>query len=272
MGKYELNAIVTQRIEIAPGLLILRVAPDGWKLPEFAAGQFAVLGLPAEAKRFPFSDEENGAPPPDRLIRRAYSIASSSVDREYLEFYVVLMRSGALTPRLFALAMGDRVWLGSKFSGVFTIDEVPPERHVVLVGTGTGLAPYMSMLRTHLVCGGTRHFAVLHGARHSWDLGYRGELETLDRMCPNFSYIACISRPQEEDAPWGGEAGYIQDVWRRQPIKTRWGFQPTPEDTDIFVCGNPDMAETMVDVIGEEGFREPCKKQQRGNVHVERYW
>ncbi len=271
MPSHQLNAIVTQRLEVSPGLIILRVAADGWELPKFNAGQYAVLGLPVQAKRFAFSDIENGAHASNGLIKRAYSIASSSVTRQYLEFYVVLVRSGALSPRLFALSKGDRLWLGQKFAGLFTIDEVSDDRHVVLVGTGTGLAPYMSMLRTHLVCGGKRHFAVLHGARHSWDLGYRGELETLDRMCPNFSYIPSISRPQEEDIPWGGEKGYIQDIWRRRPLKTTWGFDPGPEDANVFVCGNPEMAESMVKVLATEGFREHTQ-QQPGTVHVERYW
>jgi ferredoxin--NADP+ reductase len=271
MAYDNLNAVVTQRIEVSPGLLVLRVAPVGWKLPEFNAGQFAVLGLPSSARRFAFSDAEDNGGPSDGLIKRAYSIASSSVSREYLEFYVVLVRSGALTPRLFALEKGDRLWLGGKYSGLFTLDDVADEKHVVLIGTGTGLAPYMSMLRTHLVCGGKRHFAVLHGARHSWDLGYRSELETLDRMCPNFSYLPSISRPQEEDVPWGGAAGYIQDVWGRKPLRKDWGFQPGPEDADVFVCGNPEMAESMIRVLAKEGFREHAK-QQPGQVHIERYW
>ncbi len=271
MPSHQLNAIITQRIEVSPGLMILRVAPDRWELPEFSAGQYTVLGLPVQAKRFAFSDKENGMQVSNGLIKRAYSIASSSVTREYLEFYVVLMRSGALTPRLFALSKGDRLWLGRKFVGLFTIDEVPDDKHVVFVGTGTGLAPYMSMLRTHLVCGGKRHFAVLHGARHSWDLGYRSELETLDRMCPNFSYIPSISRPQEEAVPWGGEIGSIHNLWSRQPLKSTWAFHPGPEDADVFVCGNPEMAESMLEVLAEEGFQEHTR-QQAGTVHIERYW
>ena len=99
-----LNAIVTQRIEVAPGLMVLRVVPDGWHLPEFTPGQFAVLGLPPDAARCPGADIEDQTPRPDRLIRRAYSIASSSVAREYLEFYINLVRSGSLSPRLFALS------------------------------------------------------------------------------------------------------------------------------------------------------------------------
>ena len=105
----ELNAVVTQKIEVAPDLIVLQVTPQKWELPEFEAGQFAVLGLPPQAPRAIWSDQEDEITNPDRLIRRAYSIASSSVVREYMEFYVTMVRSGALTPRLFALEIGDPI-------------------------------------------------------------------------------------------------------------------------------------------------------------------
>ena len=265
------NAVIAQRVEVSPGLAILRVAPDGWTLPDFEAGQYGVLGLAGDAPRCDVCDPEETPRPPDKLIKRAYSIASSSVAKEYLEFYVVLVRSGALTPRLFALENGDRVWLSPKIKGVFTLDEVPADRHVVLVSTGTGLAPYMSMLRSHLTCGTERRFAVLHGARHSWDLGYKAELATLDRMCPNFSYLPSISRPQEEHTEWRGDAGYIQDLWASGRLADRWGFEPTPENTHVFLCGNPSMIEEMERRLGEHGFR-PSSRSQPGEIHVERYW
>ena len=110
MSKESLNAIVTQRIEISPELIVLRAVPDEWELPAFEAGQFAVLGLQGESARITWSDPEEEPPDPGRLIRRAYSIASSSVAKEYLEFYIMLVRSGELTPRLFSLERGDRAW------------------------------------------------------------------------------------------------------------------------------------------------------------------
>ena len=192
----ELNAVVLQRIEVAPGLIILRLAPEGWELPEFESGQFAVIGLPGAAPRYQFSDPDKERDP-DKLIRRAYSVASSSQDKQYLELYVALVRSGALTPRLFALNPGDRLWLGKKISGQFTLDSVPEACHLALVATGTGLAPYMSMLRGRLLCEPDRKVAVLLGARHSWDLGYRAELITMERLCPGFRYLPVISRPAE---------------------------------------------------------------------------
>lgn len=265
------NAIVIQNIEISPGLAVLRVVPDGWDLPEFTPGQFAVLGLPGRAPRCRVCDSEDDPRDPDKLIKRAYSIASSSVSTEYIEFYIVLVPSGSLTPRLFSLTNGDRLWLSPKISGLFTLDDAPDDKHIILISTGTGLAPYMSMLRTQLTCGAQRRYAVLHGARHSWDLGYRGELMTLRRLCSNFAYAPIISRPDEESAPWGGEAGYIQDLWNRAPLESLWGFSPSPENTHIFVCGNPGMIEDMVKILEGQGYREHTKKEP-GQIHVERYW
>ncbi len=272
MQTSQLNAIVTQRSEVAPGLLILRVAPEGWSLPAFKPGQFAVLGLPADAPRHSLSDPEDPPAKPGSMIRRSYSIASSSRENEYLEFFLNFVRSGSLTPRLFRLSLGDRVWLGPRITGLFTFDRVPAGENVVMVGTGTGLAPYMSMLRTFLDEQKQRRLAVIHGARHSWDLAYRDELVTMQRLRPELlSYIATVSRPDEEPIPWGGEVGRVQDVWLRRCVGAAWGVEPSPADTHLLLCGNPAMIENMVALLAGEGYNEHTR-QHPGHVHVERYW
>ncbi len=268
-----LNAVVSARYDVGPGLMILRVAPRGWELPAFEPGQYGVLGLPAAAARCAGSDPESAPADPEKLIKRAYSIASSSHAREYAEFYVTLVHSGALTPRLFALAPGDPVFLSPRIVGMFTIDRVPDDKHLVLVGTGTGLAPYVSMLRSRLVCGGPRRFHVLLGARHSWDLGYHGELRALQHECPNVRYEPTISRPAEEPVPWHGAVGYVQDLWTGGSITAAWGFPPAPDNCHVFLCGNPAMVETMLEALAVEGFREHhARKDPDGQVHTEKYW
>ncbi len=273
MPAQALNAVTALRIEITPWLIILRVAPVGWMLPDFEPGQFAVLGLPGSAPRHPLADTEEPPADPDRLIRRAYSIASSSRTREYMEFYLTMVGSGLLTPRLFALRMGDPLWLGPKITGMFTFEQLPPDVNVVMIATGTGLAPYMSMLGTHLMCSdnGNRRYAVLHGARHSWDLGYRSELLNLQHICPNFTYIPTISRPADEPVPWAGHTGYVQSLWTQGVLERAWGIRPTYENTHIFLCGSPGMIDETITLLAEEGFCEQTKKQP-GQIHVERYW
>ena len=271
MAKRAFNAVVAQKSEIAPGLMIVRVVADGWELPDFTPGQFAVLGLPGTAPRVPEADAEEEEPDPEKVITRAYSIASSSVAREYLEFYVTLVHSGALTPRLFKLGIGDPVFLGPKITGRFTLDEVPPEANVVMLSTGTGIAPYMSMLRTMLTQETRKRMAVVHGARHSWDLGYRDELIALGRISPVLAYIPIISRPGEEPAAWSGRTGYVQNVWTEGILDEAWGFHPTPADTHVLLCGNPAMIEEMEVILQQEGFAEH-KRRSPGQYHLERYW
>lgn len=271
MAQFDLNAVVTQRIEVAPGLMVIRVVPDGWELPEFKAGQFAVLGMPPEAPRPTWAEPDEPTVKPGKMIRRAYSIASSSKARNYLEFYIALVRSGSLTPRLFALQPGDRVWLGPKLTGTFTLEEAPAERGLVLIATGTGLAPYMSMLRTELASSGHPRFAVLLGARSSLDLGYHAELVTMEQLCPHFTYLPTISKAEAEPVPWTGHTGWVNDLWDHPDFHRAWGAKPTAENASVFLCGNPAMIESMVARLRDEGFTEHTRKQP-GSIFVERYW
>jgi ferredoxin--NADP+ reductase len=263
------NASVVGREEINPQLLILRVQPNA-PLFEFTPGQFAVLGLLGREPRVPEAAREEPAAEPEKLIRRAYSIASASVERRYLEFYLTLITSGQLTPRLFALEHGSSLFLGPKASGVFTLDRVPPGKAVILVATGTGLAPYLSMLRTILIHETQRRFVVLHGARYSWDLGYRAELESLARLRPNFTYLPSITRP-EEDPHFRGHSGRIQTLIESGLIEKEAGVPLDPAQTEVFLCGNPDMVTTVKGLLVARGFK-PDHGKEIGTIHVEEYW
>ncbi|MEO5338569.1 MAG: ferredoxin--NADP reductase [Magnetospirillum sp. WYHS-4] len=259
------NATLLRRIDITPRLAILRVKPDG-PVFEFAAGQYTVLGLRRNAPRLPAGGE--GDDPPlgaaDRLVKRAYSISSGSLERESLEFYVSLVPSGELTPRLFALKEGDRLFLGPRAKGLFTLQEVPSDRHVLMVATGTGLAPYMSMLRTRVLVASERRVAVLHGARYSWDLGYRGELEDLRRACPRFAYLPVVSRPADDPA-WNGRAGRLPR-WLDDPaLEEACGFPLVPACTHVFLCGNPAMIEEAEPRLATRGYGPD-------SLHREKYW
>jgi ferredoxin--NADP+ reductase len=298
----EYNATVSSRVEVAPGLVILRIAPD--KLPfEFKSGQYVVLGLKASEPRIDESEGDEAvvdavavaAEPgsiegtqasrdavdaqtvaiarssadPERMIRRAYSIASESRADEFLEFYLTVVMSGELTPRLFNLKIKDRLYVGPKAVGVFTLEKAPG-KHILMIGTGTGLAPYMSMMRSELVCNDQRQFVVVHGARFSWDLGYRTELTGLARHCGNFHYIPVVTRPKE-DVTWKGRSGYLQNLIASGAIEEETGLPLTPENFDIFLCGNPGMIETVIGWAEERGFTRD-KGHDIGTLHTEEYW
>ncbi len=304
----EYNATLIGRVEVTPGLVILRVAPD--KLPfDFEPGQYALLGLKAAERTIEEADgdgagvaaggasaatphsrssvEAQAAVPaagnPDRMIRRAFCIASENRAGEFLEFYVTVILSGQLTPRLFNLKVGDRLWVGPKAEGYFTLDKLST-KHVLMIATGTGLAPYMAMIRSELglrvgghiglravwQCNGQRQFVIAHGARYSWDLGYRAELMGLARHCTNLHYIPVITRP-DEDATWRGLSGHLQDVIASDAIEEQTGLDITPDNFEVFLAGNPGMIDTVIDWAEARGF----SRGQGGSaatLHVEKFW
>ena len=231
------------------------------------------LGLFGSASRCALAEPEIPPADPDKLIKRAYSIASSPVNREFLEFYVALVPGGALTPRLFNLKIGDRIWLSQKAVGKFTYDDsqVPKGANLVLIATSSGLAPFVSMLSTHLRFPPQRRVALIHGVRHSWDLGYRSILMAMQHLRTNLTYIPVVSRPKEEPVPWKGATGHVQDVWKSGAIEKAWGSRPGPENTHVFMCGSPQMSESMIALLAQEGFKEDTKNEP-GQIHVEKYW
>ncbi len=270
------NATLIDRKDLTGESAVFRIASDA-PLFEFLAGQYTTVGLPADASRIKGadpdeSDNDRGGNKDDRrkLIVRDYSIASSSKARDYVELYVTLVRSGALTPRLWGLQPGGRLWLGSKAKGLFTLDGVGPDRDIVLIGTGTGLAPYISMIHDYHQCHTGRRFVVIHGARHERDLGYREELEALQRECRTMDYVPTVSRP-EEDSQWSGHIGRVQSVVSDGTLAKALGGAISTDTTHVFVSGNPEMVEDMVRVCTGQGFRLHIARSP-GNLHVERYW
>lgn len=262
MNPTEPNAVVLHKLVLATDSFILRVAPEGWELPQFKAGQYTTLGLPAV--------QQGGNGRAQKLVRRAYSICSSPEEKTYLEFYIRLVAAGALTPNLAGLKTGDRVFLGPKIAGTFTLDAIPPEANLVMIATGTGIAPFMSIVRTHLAASGKK-MAILHGCRHSWDLGYRDELLAMQRLSGNLYYCPVLDMPEKEPVPWKGRTGFVQGIWKSGAIEQAWGVRLTPDNTHAMLCGNPLMIESMTKVLLAEGYKEHTKAGA-GQIHTEKYW
>jgi ferredoxin--NADP+ reductase len=116
----------------------------------------------------------------------------------------------------------------------------------------------------------TRRFVVLHGARYSWDLGYRGELESLARIRPNFTYIPSITRP-DEDPHFRGHTGRVQVLLEKGIVDLLAGVPLDPERADVFLCGNPDMIRAVKEILLARGFT-PDQGKTSGTLHVEEYW
>jgi ferredoxin-NADP reductase len=207
------DATLVAREALTPALVRLTIRPDEGALT-FRAGQYVQVRL------------MDGSPP------RPYSIASRPGGRD-LELVVTLVESGALTPRLFELPLGSRVCLGRP-RGLFHLQPEDDREHL-LVATGSGIAPLLSMvseLRGRHEPPGT---TLLHGARIEAELVARTELEWLSRSGAWFSYRPTLSRPARPG--WHGRSGRVV-AHLADHLEGRHG---DPSRVVAYLCGNPAM-------------------------------
>jgi len=256
--------VVSARTEITPELFILQVTPDGTDPVEFEPGQYGELAIPEAAPAEQQPAEQK------KFVRRPYSIASSPTDGRYLEFFIVSVAGGELTPKLQALPVGTRLWLGPKIKGKFTLNEVPEGKDLVLIGTGTGLAPFISMVRKYRHTGRWRNVAVIHCTRLASELGYREELEQYAESDSNFKYIPTVTREPAESS-WSGLRGRVQPILDEEMFQKLAGFKLNPEEVQVMMCGNPEMIESVQQLLELTGFKQHSKKNP-GNIHFERFW
>lgn len=268
------NATLIQRVDLTPALAVVKIRPDSGEVPPFQAGQFCTLGLPA-----PQPPETGTVHPPEgpgshrdrpRLIRRAYSIASPPRWRDHLELYIVLVQEGRLTPRLWTIEQGGRLYLDLKIRGDFTLDPVPPEADIVTISTGTGIAPFMSMVREYQGQHRWRRFVLIHGVREAADLGYREEIQSLMHQDPTVKYIPVVSRPAD-DPSWHGLRGRVQVALDPCVYEQHVGAPLSPAHCQVMLCGNPEMIQAVQTELSQRGF-VTAGKDRPGNLHYERYW
>lgn len=256
------NSTVVGRVDVTPELMILQVKPDGG-VPAFQPGQYVALGLPGSAPRYPGAPEEVESPAADKLIKRAYSIGSSPSVGDYFEFYIAIVPDGALTSRLAVVKPGDRLFAQPKVTGTFTLEGIPDDHNLVLVSTGTGLAPFMSMARTPATWTGGRKITIVHGVRYPQDFAYADELLSLKSSKQNFEYLPIASRASES---FTGRKGRVQALFEDGSIDLN------PAKDHVFLCGNPAMIDDLErDLTTKLGYVVHSKKTP-GNLHVEKYW
>jgi ferredoxin/flavodoxin---NADP+ reductase len=290
------NAAITVFERSHSDLWLLRVKPDHGDTHHLA-GQYASLGLGYWEPRADGARDPGLERSWDKLIRRSYSISSPLFDgRGYLfdpcrspelEFYVVLVppspeRIPALTPRLALKSPGDRIYLGPKVAGRYTLASVEdPGRQVVFLATGTGEAPHNAMVVELLRNGHRGPIVSVVSVRYQTDLGYLERQRRLERWFPNYHYLPLVTRDPEQPKL------YVQDVIRDDLLDGRFGVPLTPEDTDVYLCGNPLMiglpewdeagaavfpqTEGACQLLMERGFLVD-RRAVPGNVHYEEYW
>jgi ferredoxin/flavodoxin---NADP+ reductase len=260
---------------IKEDLGIFHITPENGSVPEFKAGQFVTLGL--------------HVPSENKIIRRAYSIASAPEQKKRFELVIRWVRKpvpGRLTTELFSKKEGDEImWV--KPTGIFTINEkmpdgTPDNRRMVLIGGGTGLAPFISYSMHLHALGSKREIVVLHGASYVDELSYKDLLTSLEEDSLdkgkdkwNFTYRASISRPQEWfNRTWAGQKGRVESFLRPKagkelsPLEELVGEKVTPENTSFYICGWQGTVDGALDYLIPKGFVTERNKRKDGSYDI----
>ena len=236
------------------GLFTISVAvPD---VTEFLPGQFLQLGL------FPEGHQGEEA----KLINRPYSVASPHGD--VLEFFIVLVEDGELTPRLWKLEPGDSVEVSQRAAGSFTLKKTPEAETLWLLATGTGLAPYIAMLRTDEPWEKFQKICVVHGVRQFADLAYTKELKAYEEKFPGRFKLAQALTREEADGTMNGR---IPSLFESGELESVTGFPCRADNSSVLLCGNPAMLDTMEELLGKREMKKHRSKSP-GQIVLERYW
>ncbi|HTM21390.1 MAG TPA: hypothetical protein VL172_12805 [Kofleriaceae bacterium] len=262
------NATLRRRVDLTPALTIFGIAPDQpiegdgrWFVP----GQYLAIGM------------NNEATPELGSVRRAMSIASAAQARDDVEFYIRFVAQpeseNPLTHLLWKGQEGARMYMRMAPTGHFTVDAtigVADPRLRVCVAAGTGLAPFLSMVRSEIIDDARADlssYVVLHGASYPDDLGYRDEMAALvDRN--RLRYWGTVSRPKEA-AGWKGDVGRVEDYFKAERIgalEDRLGLGAgglTPKTAAIYICGlQGTIGETILRLVGR-GFVPDDRKLRK---------
>jgi ferredoxin-NADP reductase len=223
--KFEVRLVQTR--EIAPEVRHFCFEVPGVETFHFEPGQFVS-----------FEANLNG-----NHITRAYSIASPP-GGNWFELCLNRVREGHFSPHLFELKPGDQVTMHGPY-GAFVFRQ--PATDAVLVATGTGIAPFRSMLRARLLYDIRSRLKLLFGVRHEYGILYRSEFEELAMKHPNFKFWPTLSRPADA---WTGRSGHVQ-AHLEEALEGR-------TDVQVYICGLKVMVDDVRRILKAKGFDRRC--------------
>jgi ferredoxin/flavodoxin---NADP+ reductase len=224
-------------------LFSLRVEGPGLK---FEAGQFVRIGI-------------------EPTLVRAFSFVNPPED-PVLEFYGVVVPHGPLSPRLARLEKGDVLQVASNPAGFLVLSEVPDAEALWLVSSGTGIAPFLSILRTQTPWRRFRNVVLVHAVRYARELAYKDLITTLLQHRPGFRYVTFVSR----EATSGSLAGRIPAAIRDGRLEAAAGVALSLR-SHVMLCGNPQMLKDATVALAERGMRKH-RRRNPGHIAVESFW
>ena len=224
------RARLVERVDYTDDLMVIKMEPQGFDF-KFKPGQYCTLGLDG--------------------IERAYSIVSAPHE-PLLEIFVELVPEGELTPRMWRMEIGDTMSIRPRPKGIFLMD--PSATQHLMLGTVTGIAPFVSMVRDHLHYDRDgHHFYVIEGASYRDEFVYDVELARLAAAHPDaVTFVPAISRPTEErNAGWEGASGRLNNI----VADLLEEFALDRSQTLIYACGHPGMIEASREIVTADNWR-----------------
>jgi ferredoxin--NADP+ reductase len=216
---------------------------------DFAAGQFVRIALDIGGER----------------VARPFSFVNPPQEPLH-EFYGIVVPQGPLSPRLAELRAGDLLWVAGNPAGFLVLSELPDAQTLWLMSTGTGIAPFLSILRTEAPWRRFAEVVLVHAVRHARELVYQDLIGQIGKRAA-FRYVSFVSR---ETAP-GALAGRIPAAVRDGRLEAAAGLALSAQTSQVMLCGNPDMLKDTSAALIERGMRKH-RRRSPGHITVESFW
>lgn len=240
---------------LTPSLFTLRTTRDpGFR---FTAGQFVRLGV----------NKADGS-----TVWRAYSLVSSPFD-EHLDFFSIVVPGGEFTSELSRLRVGDTLMVERQATGFLTLNRFVDGRDLWMLGTGTGVAPFLSILQDFEVWEKFEKIILVYSAREAQELAYQalikelGEREYLAEYAHKLTYIPIVTRERCTGALNGRITTFIENG----ELERAAGVELTPEHSRVLICGNPQMVDDTRQLLKQRDMNLSLSRRP-GQVAVENYW
>ncbi len=262
----------------APTLLSFKVTrPDGFK---FTAGQFVRLGIHGKDLQYfaqnhetklITSETQDKPIDLDGYVFRAYSVASSPYD-EFIEFFSVVIPHGEFTSKVNHIQVGDSLLLNTTPFGYLTLAryQLPLPNDLWLLATGTGLAPFLSILKTIEVWQQYQRIILVYSARTSQELAYQAEIGSIKSIYGDngaaFVFLPIVTR----EADYAGEKARVPNLILSGKLTELVGQKLDKERSHVMLCGNPQMVEDTKEALKSIGLT--MNRRGEGNIVVENYW
>jgi len=262
----------------APTLLSFKVTrPDGFK---FTAGQFVRLGIHGKDLQYfaqnhetklITSETQGQLVDLDGYVFRAYSVASSPYD-EFIEFFSVVIPEGEFTSKVNHIQVGDSLLLNTTPFGYLTLAryQLPLPNDLWLLATGTGLAPFLSILKTIDVWQQYQRIILVYSARTSQELAYQAEIGLIKSIYGDngaaFVFLPIVTR----EADYAGEKARVPNLILSGKLTELVGQKLDKERSHVMLCGNPQMVEDTKEALKSIGLT--MNRRGEGNIAVENYW